>query len=825
MSAREVLSKYKPLIIIILLFVLVFSLRAEAANLSNVPDQMKSFYQDDNGLPYFSEMDSYFNYRMTQDYLDHGYIGDTKINGTNWDLHSYYPPGRAAEYPPLIVYLTAYTYKFVNIFGEVPLAEVAFWLTAFIASLVVIPAYLFIRGITNDYGGITAAILIGLAPAYFSHTFAGFFDTDMFNMLLPLLVVWFFIESIRADNIRNRSLFAVLSAFSMLIFALAWQGWTYLFVLVIVTLLIYLAVTYLFHLKRPQTGDYSSKKEWFLNHPEIFTLTVFVVLSSLLMLIFMGVSGFVGAFSGLIGATELQSTVQATSYPNVFVSVAELQIPSLLEVISNVGGYVAFVFGFLGVFLLFWRLRVKKKEETEDTSEKSQNKKLRRKKRYKTKRKKVKAEEEKSSEPKYVIPELTDKEKRNYLLYGILLLFWLLITAYALTKGVRFVQAFALPIGLSAGIFVGLILEYVKKYVQTPNYRTVLMIVLVVAVAFTPIYNAYAISSGVVPGTDDSMVNSLNWIKQNTPQNTVITSWWDYGHLFAVEADRPVTFDGGTQNSPRAYWVGKSLSTNNESLSVGIIRMLTTSGDLGPLTLENYTKNTGKSVEILNGVLGVDKETARTIMTTQYSLTTEQAQNVLQYTHPDNPAPFMFITSSDMLGKAGWWSYFGNWNFKTNNSTSYNYLSAQAVVVPKNETGLSNNITVLIGNNAVYAEIIDNNVSAGIINVNQLQNKNITASQLITQLSSELQGGNGTLLIKPHKLIVMADGNITQDQVVSNESQFSIVFIKEGDTFMTVVMNRELEDAMFTRLYLLKGQGLAQFRLAYQQPGVMVWTV
>lgn len=91
MSVREVLSKYKPLIIIILLFLLVFSLRAEAVNLSTVPDQTKSFYQDNNGLPYFSEMDSYFNYRMTSDYLDHGYIGDTKINGTNWDLHSYYP--------------------------------------------------------------------------------------------------------------------------------------------------------------------------------------------------------------------------------------------------------------------------------------------------------------------------------------------------------------------------------------------------------------------------------------------------------------------------------------------------------------------------------------------------------------------------------------------------------------------------------------------------------------------------------------------------------------------------------------------------------------
>ena len=94
MSAKELLFKYRKLIIIILLFLVVFSIRAEAVNIGGVPDQAKSFYQDQNGLPYFSEMDSYYNLRMTQDYLDHGYLGDTIQNGTEWDLHSSFPPVR-----------------------------------------------------------------------------------------------------------------------------------------------------------------------------------------------------------------------------------------------------------------------------------------------------------------------------------------------------------------------------------------------------------------------------------------------------------------------------------------------------------------------------------------------------------------------------------------------------------------------------------------------------------------------------------------------------------------------------------------------------------
>ncbi len=828
MSAAELISKYKPIIIIILLFTLVFALRAEAANLSSVSDQAKPIFQDDNGVPYFSEMDSYYNYRLTQDYLDHGYLGDTKINGTDWDLHSYYPPGRSAEYPPLIVYLTAFAYKFLNIFGNVPLATVAFWMGAFIASLCVIPAYLFVRRITNDYGGIVAGILVGTAPAYFSHTFAGFFDTDMFNVLLPLLVVWFFVESVRARDIRSRSIFAILSAISMLIFSLAWEGWWYIFYLVIATVIVYLLVSnYLLNMKTiKSTRDYTSKKDWLLDQPEIFALLTFIILSSLLIILTAGFSGFTGTLAQALGVTNLQSTVQSTSYPNVFVSVAELQVPSLslagiMEVIANVGGIIAFIFGILGVFLLFWRLRTKKLEKLEKPDEKDKKRdkgQKRRKKRSQRKKKEISDE----NATKITMPELTANEKKNYLLYAILFSLWLILTGYAMTKGVRFAETFAVPIALGAGIFVGLMVDYLKVYIKNPQYRSLTMVLIVIVVAVIPVYNAYAISSSVTPGTDDYMVNSLTWINGNTPPNTVITSWWDFGHLFTAKADRAVTFDGGSQNSPRAYWVGKALLTNNESLSAGILRMLTSSGDAGYQTLDNYTKNTGKTVEILNNILGLDKQTALTTMTTKYGLTSEQAQNVLKYTHPDNPAPHVLITSSDMLGKASWWSYFGNWNFQTNQTQSYNYVTGQAVVIPGNETGLNNSI--LIANNAVFGQI-GNNISAGVVDVNEIQNNTNDTKQFISKLSTELQNGNSSLVLKPHKLIVVQDKTITQNQIISADSQFSIAIIKDGESYMTIVFNKELEDSMFTRLYLLRGQGLNQFNLAYEQQGVMVWNV
>ena len=39
-----------------------------------------------SGLPYFSEMDSYYNLRLTENFVDHGDVGDEVVNGSSWDM-------------------------------------------------------------------------------------------------------------------------------------------------------------------------------------------------------------------------------------------------------------------------------------------------------------------------------------------------------------------------------------------------------------------------------------------------------------------------------------------------------------------------------------------------------------------------------------------------------------------------------------------------------------------------------------------------------------------------------------------------------------------
>ena len=534
--------------------------------------------------------------------------------------------------------------------------------------------------------------------------------------------------------------------------------------------------------------EYPNKFKWFLDQPALFSLVIFAVAGFLLIGIIMGFSEFTGTLSSISQATQLKSSVQGMSYPNVYLTVKEMQPSGFWDVVTGVGGILPFILGIMLVPFLLWKL--KPDNSTKEMKAPERKSKPRR----KSKRRAAVVEEK-----KHIVldPQLMETRK-NYLLYTILFTIWLVPLGYFVTKGVRFIENFSVPMLLCAGILMGLFVPYFKKAIEDTRYSALAVLFVIAVVAYSPVSAAYTFSNTqIVPSADDSLYELLTWIKDNTPQNTVLTSWWDFGHFFTAVGDRPVTFDGGSQNTPRAYWVGRALTTDNENLSAGILKMLTSSGDQGISTLENYTKDTGKSVDILNKILPVDKQAAQTVLTKNYNLTPSQAQNVLQYTHPANPAPHKLILSADMIVKAGVWSKFGNWNFKNGTGQGYVYSAQPASVTSLNGT------IVIHAQNGVVA---------------QVNGTQITAGFAYTQ-------NNQTQIMAPHKLIVIKNNQIVMNQLVSNQSQISILITMDNSSCLTVAMNKELENSMFTRLYFENGAGLSRFKFAHSVGGDVVWNV
>ena len=57
-------------------------------------------------------------------------------------------------------------------------------------------------------------------------------------------------------------------------------------------------------------------------------------------------------------------------------------------------------------------------------------------------------------------------------------------------------------------------------------------------------------------------IQTLQWVRQDTPTNSVIISWWDYGYWFAVMGNRTTVVDNATLNSTRIAQVGQLLMSN-----------------------------------------------------------------------------------------------------------------------------------------------------------------------------------------------------------------------------------------------------------------------
>lgn len=62
----------------------------------------------------------------------------------------------------------------------------------------------------------------------------------------------------------------------------------------------------------------------------------------------------------------------------------------------------------------------------------------------------------------------------------------------------------------------------------------------------------------------DDFREAYYWLRQNTPQDAVVMSWWDYGYQIAGMADRATLVDNNTWNNTHIATVGKAMASSEE---------------------------------------------------------------------------------------------------------------------------------------------------------------------------------------------------------------------------------------------------------------------
>lgn len=746
-----------------------------AAQAKTLSQQYRDQFRDEEGTLYLLGIDPYYYLQQSEYIIENGFPG-TRIDeeGTIWDDYRLAPLGREG-YWNFHNWFGAVWHKFLNLFGNFPLMYTFFFVGTIFSALTVIPGFFIGRKLTNNnVGGVFTAFLLAVASFFVARTTGESSDTDVYAVFFPVLITWMFLEALDAKELKWKLSWISAAAFATGLFAFAWTGWWYIALFLLATMIFQLGYSLVSQWKNVKIVLKSKEiKEW----NALFG--AYIALVALFVIIFTGVTDFMRLLSGPFKFINLKTVAVTSFWPNIKTTVAELNVVSLQNVISTLGGKLLFVLAVVGIFILLLKKNAHGKREP-------------------------------------------------YL--GFLLALWLAASLYATTKGVRFIlqgtPIFAIAVGACLGLFWQYASQWISKELKLNKTITKITVFLLLSLLLiSPAKAGYSQAHNSVPSMNDGWYDTLTKIKEETPENIIITSWWDFGHWFKAIAERPVTFDGGTQTSWGAYWVGKSLLSNNEKSTVGILRMLNCGQNNAFEELDKVLNDTPKSIQLLNEMVILEKELALQKLK-QEGLSEAQASSVIKYTHCDNPPEDYYITSEDMIGKAGVWGHFGSWDF----SRAVMYQKVKKL--EKNEA--VNILTTTFELNEeqadqFYAEIksteADRWISPwpGYISgpqgcekssdnklrcIGSVQGKNFAINVDLSDYTAKFESQNE---LYPNSLVYVTQNEVLEKKFSGTTSGFSVVLIPDGDSYTFLATAPPQANSMFTKLYFLNGHGQTCF--------------
>ncbi len=814
-------------------------------------DNFKGFFKDSNGNMYMPDIDPYYWYRYARNILDHGYPGDTIVNGKSYDTFQLAPNGREiAPEDTFHPYTIAILFRALNIFNpNTTLMHAEMLYPVIISAIITLLIFLITRRIAGDIAGLFAGIMVAINPSFLSRSLFGHGDSDTWVLFFSVLAAFLFLEAMESKHTRWKALLAALGGITIGFYARFWGGWWYVFDFLISTSLIYAA--YLIISNRSRLSNIN---ELFNNEMKglVFTVSLFVLASGASVLLLSGPGYLTQPIEGL-GFTRIKEPVMASLWPNVLTTVAELNEGDINGIINNVGGIAIFYLGLLGIMLTMAKKRI-------DTTDivfligsaiwwlmlliiKNDVQQL------------------------WFLVLLSIpiaarvayaaiKSERIDMKLAALLIIWFIVTIYASTKGIRFVMLLAPALSIAFGVSIGYIYKLIKWLAgllgverKVATGASLLVIAsLIVFMLFLPASlgdTAKSIARQDMPMINDAWYNSLTAIRDNSSKNAIITSWWDFGHHFKALAERPVTFDGTTQGSPQAHWVGQILRTDNEDLAVGILRMLDCGGNNAFEEVQKTDDNdTLKSVQILYSIFEKDRDEADSILKEKYQMTDEQSENVLKLTHCDPPEAF-FIASEDMVGKSGVWGHFGSWNFErayiwqnlrpktqeeaiSEMTSKFNYTNEQAEQIYYDIQAMNDaegNSWVspwpsyaMDGPTQRYRWYCDSNAGIATCNV-PVFTPNRELSVTINSNSKDIyiETNEGRKYFRS-ATFMNEKGTETKQYHENVAIDLAATAVPEGSGYSILFSAPELNASMFSRMLMMDGHSLRHFRLlTYQQ--------
>ena len=646
------------------------------ANKQQLSQMYKSYlhYTGDDGkeYTYLGDLDSYFWLRYMRNILRHGNTCDlVTAEGQCRDMYTLAPVGTESSFNPSFhVFAIFGLYKFITLFApNYPLPATSYLVPVIVGILGVIPAFFIGRRLAGNVGGLFAAVIISIHPLLLSRSLGS--DNDVWNVVLPLFIMWMAIESLEAKSTRGRVIFAALTGAFVALHSATWEGWWFIYLIILLGLIGYLAFTVLVGIIRKREREIWKDKD--VQHIALI-IGVFYIASFIFLILASHSDGYFRVpLNALSTSNTLDRAIIPDFWPNVLTTVAELNKSSLGEAIGAMGGKLFFFASLAGMLLLI----------------------LPRSKRWHWQHYLLFAAGgcvaaylvTSGSVTKWTtLTLLALPIGFTLLLYftrddkidagaALIVLVWYLATIYATYSGVRFIELMIPAFGIAFAVAAGRVYEWSSEYLaQELKWNRYLVNTLIFAIIalmlIQPVRSGEGTARGYIPSIDDSWWNTLTKINEESAPDAIINSWWDFGHWFKYVADRRVTADGTTQGTHVPRWLGLALVSPDEHESISVLRMLDCGSDAYPAPEGRYGAY-GKILARLNNSMAAQQAVRDIILLTPQearkyladrSFTAQEQDSILNSTFCRAPEDY-FITSGDMVGKAGVWAHFGLWNF------------------------------------------------------------------------------------------------------------------------------------------------------------------
>ncbi|MDD5355668.1 MAG: STT3 domain-containing protein, partial [Candidatus Omnitrophica bacterium] len=571
-------------------------------DISQKTKEKKDFYRNDKGHMYVSGVDSYYWLRLIDNLIHKGHIGDSVKDGQDYDDLVGMPIEKSLSRSMHLI-LGSLLYKFFAIFNPGIDYDIGLYFIPLLLSiLLVILTFLVTKMLCrSNLAAFFSTVAINLSPLLLQRTMFEWLDTDIYNVLFPLLIFGAFLFVFKSGNITRKSFGLAVFSLSCAFYASVWQGWWHIFDLLILCGVVFIL------------GDYSETKDKALFKRNMFWVSLLFILGLASVGIVNGKESSLGFILGPHSIISALKDVPYDNWPNVFLTVAELKKISPYELAMEAGGVVVFFLAILGsVYLVF------------------SNKILR--------------------------------DTKSGIGYFCLFI-WLGTLYYVSLNALRLALLLIVPLGLMFGIAIDALARKIFNFSRRFSKKTHFAIVGILAFIIYHLFSFYAIRAFDVsylraPLMNDAWYKSMEFIRDDSGEDAIINSWWDYGHWFKAVAKRKVLFDGKTQNSPVAYWVARALIADNEDEAVGILRMLNISKNEAFDILESYGLSHVSIIGILNDVARLKESDARIYL--GKVLDKNKVDELIPLLYAKEMPPVYFIASFDIAAKIRAISHIGN---------------------------------------------------------------------------------------------------------------------------------------------------------------------